>query len=216
VESDADLLDLHTNAAVAFFMYEDSLRMKKPWFPWRASDKGYKNNGPGWDPDGSHTWHTEEFAAEAVAAAKAVLKGDVAAPAETVSKPKNTGTPPTPGSIVYKIGPDDSDGLIAIVSRCLGLTAAPWPVRSAAAEMIAEHNGGTLDTVWRPGDSLAFPAEIEGIRSYVVQPGNGLIAIAKGLGLGGSKKAQTLVADINAWQGATPQPGAVWYGGPVA
>ena len=216
VDSDTDLLDLDTNAEVAFFMYEDSLRMKKPWFPWRASDKGYKNNGPGWDPDGSHTWHTEEFAAEATAAAKAVLGGEVAAPPTDSKTTTSSTSAPSAGSILYKIGPDDSDGLIAIVSRCLGLTAAPWPTRSAAAEAVAEHNGGTLDSVWQPGDVLAFPAEIDGVRSYEVQKGNGLIAIAKGLGLGGSKKAQELVADINAWQGTTPQPGAIWFGGPAA
>ena len=60
IDEDMDLLDLEINAAVAFWMYEDSIKSGKPWFPWRASDTGFKKRGPGWDPDGSHTWRTEQ------------------------------------------------------------------------------------------------------------------------------------------------------------
>ena len=205
IEKDADLLDLETNAAVAFQMYEDSLAFGKPWFPWRASDTGRDGSGPGWDPDGSHTWHTENFAAEAEAAAKAVLEsgGAPATPDGGGSSPRG----------IYTIGPEDSDGMIAIVSRCTGITDAPWELRRSATHAVAEHNGVTLEAVWRPGDSVRFPAAIEGVRSYTLKPGDGLIAIARGLGLGRSAAAQKRVAEINGWQGSTPHPGDTWYGG---
>ena len=51
--------------------------------------------------------------------------------------------------------------------------------------------------------------------TYTVQPGDGLIAITKGLGLGRSAAAQKRVTALNAWQGETPHPGVTWYGGPA-
>lgn len=115
----------------------------------------------------------------------------------------------------YTITSDDADGLIAVVARCVGIVDAPWAVRRAAAETVAHHNGADIDTTWwGPGDVVRIPAEIEGVRSYTVQPDDGLIAIAKGLGLGDDVDAQTLVAAINTWQGPVPRPDDVWYGGP--
>ena len=58
------------------------------------------------------------------------------------------------------------------------------------------------------------PAGIE-IEYGELLPGDGLIAIAKGLGFGRSKADQQRVAAINAWQGETPHPGDTWYGGPA-
>jgi hypothetical protein len=212
ITTDADLLDLDTNAAVAFFMYEDSVRAREPWFPWRGSDTGHDGSGPGWDRNGSHTWHTEDFAAEAAAAAKAVLEGGTPVPP---TKPSGPGEPtqPKPTSATYTIGTGDSDGFIAVVGRCVGITEAPWALRFAAAQAVAAHNGATLDKVWKPGNTVNFPASIDGVRSYTVQAGDGMIAIAKGLGLGRSAAAQKKAAAINAWQGATPHPGDTWYGG---
>ena len=86
IDDETDLLDLATNAAVAFAMYQDSVKAGKPWFPWRASDTGHKQAGPGWDPDGSHTWRTEQFATEAAAAAKAVLGGGAPATPKPTTK----------------------------------------------------------------------------------------------------------------------------------
>ena len=213
IDEDMDLLDLEVNAAVAFWMQEDAIKSRKPWFPWRASDTGFKNRGPGWDPDGSHTWRTEKFAAEAKAAAKAVLDAG-GRPADSPSAPE-TGRPTTTGGSrgTYTIVAADSDGISTLVGRCLGIADSPWAVRRAAAETVAEHNGADINTVWRPGDTIRFPPTIEGVRSYAVQPSDGLIAIAKGLGLGGSASARKRVAAINAWQGPTPHPGDTWYGG---
>ena len=106
----------------------------------------------------------------------------------------------------------DSDGISALVGRCVGIADAPWAVRRAAADAVAVHNGVTIDAIWRAGDTIRFPPTIEGVRSYTAQAGDGLIAIAKGLGLGGSAAAQR-VASINAWQGPTPHAGDTWYGG---
>ncbi len=215
IDDDMDLLDLEVNAAVAFWMQEDAIRSRKPWFPWRASDTGYKNHGPGWDPDGSHTWRTEQFAAEAKAAAKAVLDAggrpadSPSAPAPEDSRPAKKGS--SPGT--YTIVGTDSDGISALVGRCLGIADEPWALRRAAAEAVAEHTGGSIDSVWHPGDTLRFPPTIDGVRFYTVQAGDGLIAIAKGLGLGGSAAARKRIAAINAWQGPTPHPDATWYGG---
>lgn len=114
---------------------------------------------------------------------------------------------------VYTITADDADGFIAVVARSVGITDAAWSLRSSAATAVAEHNGVALDKVWRPGDSIEFPATIDGVRSYQVAAGDGMIAIAKGLGLGRSTAAQKKVAAINAWQGTTPHAGASWYGG---
>ena len=213
IDDDTDLLDLETNAAVAFRMQQDAVKVSKPWFPWRASDTGFKNAGPGWDPDGSHTWRTEQFATEAEAAARAVLDsgGRPATSAPTPVGGPAMASPTARGS--YTIVAADSDGISALVGRCLGIADAPWPVRRAAAEAVAVHNGVTIDAIWGPGDTIRFPPTIEGVRSYTVQAGDGLIAIAKGLGLGGSAADQQRVASINAWQGQTPHPGDTWYGG---
>jgi len=213
IDDDMDLLDLETNAAVAFWMYEDAIRFGEPWFPWRASDTGFKNAGPGWDPDGSHTWRTEQFAAEAKAAAKAVL-GTGAEPSAAKPTAATGRPPPTRGQRgSYTIVAADADGISALVGRCLGIEDAPWATRRAAAEVVADHTGVGLDAVWRPGDTIRFPPVIEGVRSYTVQAGDGLIAIATGLGLGRSAAAQERVAAINAWQGPTPHPGDTWFGG---
>lgn len=216
ITSDADLLDLDTNAAVAFFMYEDAIRFGEPWFPWRGSEKGHDGKGPAWDPKGSHTWHTEDFAAEATAAAKVAIKSKGKGKPDVRSTPPagERSTPPPESPSSYTIGRGDADGIIAVVSRCLGLTDAPWPLRSASAEAVAEHNGATLDRVWKVGDEVQFPAEIDGVRSYTVRPGDGMIAIATGLGLGRSKAAQGKATAINSWQGSTPHAGVTWYGGP--
>lgn len=217
IDDDVDLLDLDTNAAVAFWMQEDAVRSRKPWFPWRASDTGFKNRGPGWDPDGSHTWRTDKFAAEAKAAAKAVLDNGGRPPDRPPDPPSapESGRPATPkGSRgTYTVVAADSDGISALVGRCLGIADAAWAVRRAAAEAVAQHNGVGIDTVWQPGDVIRFPPTIEGVRSYAVQPSDGPIAIAKGLGLGGSASAQKRIAAINAWQGPTPHPGDIWFGG---
>jgi hypothetical protein len=66
-----DLLNINKNASAAYKMYQDSVREGRPWFPWRASDEGYKGVR-GWDPDGDHMWHTGDFVGEASAAATAV------------------------------------------------------------------------------------------------------------------------------------------------
>ena len=211
ITSDTDLLDLDTNAAVAFFMYADSVRSGEPWFPWRGSDAGHDGSGPGWDPKGSHTWHTNEFAADAGTAATAVLEGG--GTLDPPDKPSGPDEPTKPAAGSYTIGPTDSDGFIAVVGRCVGITDAPRALRFTAAEAVADHNAVTLENVWNPGETVTFPAQIDGVRSYSVKAGDGMIAIAKGLGLGGSAAAQKTVAAINAWQGATPHPGAIWYGG---
>ncbi len=215
IARDTDLLDLAVNAAVAFRMYQDSVSSKQPWFPWRGSDKGHDGSGPGWDPKGDHLWHTERFADGARAAASAVEANKGKAPADL-----STASPPPPASDAergcYTIATADADGLIAVIGRCLGISDAPWGVRFAAATAVAEHNGTSLDKVWRPGDVVRFPPKIAGVRAYQVQAGDGMIAIAKGLGLGRSAAAQQRVAAINTWQGATPHPGATWYGGPDA
>ncbi|MDX2381824.1 MAG: peptidoglycan-binding protein [Acidimicrobiia bacterium] len=221
IETDADLLDLDTNAAVAFQMFEDSVRFGEPWFPWRGSETGHDGSGPGWDSKGDHLWHTEDFAVEATAAAAAAVKGKGKAPASATPKKTKTskkqaaggtGTKGTPqGSYIFTS--DDADGFIAVVGRCLGITDAPWALRSSVATAVAEHNGVTLDNVWRPGDSVEIPSTIEGVRTYTVAAGDGMIAIAKGLGLGRSAAAQKKAAAINAWQGATPHAGNTWYGG---
>jgi hypothetical protein len=218
ITTDTDLLDLDVNAAVAFFMYEDSVRFGKSWFPWRGSEIGHDGSGPGWDPNGSHTWHTDEFASEAAAAAKAVIDGGDAPKAASKSPPKPQPEPPRaadgpPVAGVYTVGEGDADGFVAIVGRCLGITEASWALRSAAAEAVAEHNGIDLDHIWQPGDIVRVPPSVDGIRTYTVQSGDGMIALAKGLGLGRGAAAQKRAAAINAWQGVTPHPGVTWYGG---
>jgi peptidoglycan hydrolase-like protein with peptidoglycan-binding domain len=219
ITSDADLLDLDTNAAVAYFMYEDANRAGEPWFPWRASDRGHDGSGPGWDGKGSHLWRTEKFAAEATAAATAVLDsgGSPKLPAAKPTEQDAGATTDTgaPAEAHYTIVAGDADGLIAVVARCLGIVDAPWSLRLAAAEAVAAHNGVDLEHVWLPGDTLRVPPEIDGVRCYVVRPGDGPIAISKGLGLGRSAAAQRKVAEINAWHGGIPHAGAVWYGGPA-
>jgi peptidoglycan hydrolase-like protein with peptidoglycan-binding domain len=114
---------------------------------------------------------------------------------------------------VYEVTADDADGFIAVVARCVGITEAPWSLRSTAATAVAEHNGVALDKVWQPGNSIRFPATIDGVRTYTVAAGDGMIAITKGLGLGRSAAAQDLVATTNAWHSATPHAGDTWYGG---
>jgi hypothetical protein len=216
IESDMDLLDLETNAAVAFWMYEDAIRSGKPWFPWRGSETGYKNAGPGWDPDGSHTWRTERFAKEAKAAAKAVTDSGGSPTASTTPTSTDTGSRPSASGTsrgTYTVVAADADGISALVGRCVGIADAPWALRRAAAEAVVAHNGVPLDTAWKPGDTIGFPPAIGGVRSYTVQAGDGLIAITTGLGLGRSAAAQRRVAEINAWQGSTPHPGDTWYGG---
>jgi peptidoglycan hydrolase-like protein with peptidoglycan-binding domain len=113
----------------------------------------------------------------------------------------------------YTVTADDADGFIAIVARCVGITDAAWSLRSSAAAAVAEHNGVAVDKVWQPGDAIVFPASIDGVRTHAIGAGEGLIAIAKGLGLGRSASAQEKVAAINAWQGATPHAGQTWFGG---
>jgi hypothetical protein len=217
IDDEMDLLDLGTNAAVAFAMYQDSVKAGKPWFPWRASDSGHKQAGPGWDPDGSHTWRTEQFAAEAAAAAKAVLAGGGGTvPATTATTATATATTATASGNqrgTYVIVASDSDGISATVGRCLGIADAPFALRRAAAEAVAQHSGVAVDATWRPGDTIRFPPTIDGVRCYTVQPGDGLLAIARGLGLGETPAAQQRVTAINAWQGPTPHPGDTWYGG---
>jgi len=114
---------------------------------------------------------------------------------------------------VYVVTAADADGFIAVVARCVGITAAPWSLRSKAATAVAQHNGVALDKVWQPGNSIRFPATIDGVRTYKVAAGDGMIAITKGLGLGRSAAAQDLVATTNAWHSATPHAGDTWYGG---
>lgn len=116
---------------------------------------------------------------------------------------------------VYTIQSTDADGFIAVVSRCAGLTDAKWKLRLRAARRVAKVNGAAIDNVWQPGDEVEFPRRIRGVRTYKVQAGDGLIAIATGLGLGGDDAAQQKAAAINAWQGETPQPGDIWFGGPA-
>jgi peptidoglycan hydrolase-like protein with peptidoglycan-binding domain len=222
IGGDADLLDLDTNAAVAFQMYEDSVRHGQPWFPWRGSETGHDGSGPGWDPKGDHRWHTEKFADDARTAAAAAIKSKGRTPASkspptttpstTPKKPKGTGTTRSPRG-TYVVTSEDKDGFIAVVGRCLGTSDAPWALRSSAAQAVADHNGVKLEKVWRPGDTITFPATIEGVRSYTVAAGDGMIAIAKGLGLGRNTAAQKQATEINAWQGGTPHPGDTWYGG---
>ena len=213
ITTDTDLLDLETNAAVAWQMYQDSIAQKRPWHPWRGSEKGWNGNGPGWDGNGDHLWRTDEHRQEATAAATAVLPGD-----DTPDTP----TPPPAGGAAtaganergtYTITDHDSDGFVAVVSRCVGTTDAPWATRKRVAEAVAAHNGVALDKIWHPGEAVRFPPTIDGIRSYSVKPADGLIAIATGLGLGRDTTAQQRVTAINAWQGATPHPGDTWYGG---
>ena len=215
IDDEMDLLDLATNAAVAFAMYQDSVKAGKPWFPWRASDTGHKQAGPGWDPDGSHTWRTEQFAAEAAAAAKTVLGGG--APATPKPPTKTTPASTTKASATprgsYVIVASDSDGISATVGRCLGIADAPFALRRAAAEAVAKHTGVAVDATWRPGDTIRFPPTIDGVRCYTVQPGDGLLAITRGLGLGASAAAQQRVTAINALARPHPHPGDTWYGG---
>ena len=116
---------------------------------------------------------------------------------------------------VYEIQSTDNDGFIAVVCRCAGLTDARWKLKLRAARRVARVNGASIDNVWQPGDEVKFPKRIKGVRTYKVQPGDGLIAIAKGLGLGDDDAAQAKAAEINAWQGSTPQPGDIWFGGPA-
>ena len=215
IETAADLLVLDTNAAVAWQMYQDSIKQGRPWHPWRGSDTGWKGKGPGWDGNGDHLWRTEPYAAESRAAAQAVLRNN-AAPSKPI--PAAAKRPSTPGARVrgsYTITSADADGFVAVVSRCLGLAGSSWSVRRAVAAAIAEHNKVTLESVWRPGDAVRFPPTIPGVRCYTVKPGDGLIAIAKGLGLGRDTAAQARLTAINAWQGATPHSGDTWYGGAV-
>ena len=215
INTDTDLLVLDTNAAVAWQMYQDSLRQGRPWHPWRGSDTGWKGNGPGWDGNGDHLWRTDIYAAESKAAAQAVLQGTVAPAAPTPAGVRRHLT--TAGKVrgSYTIASGDADGFVAVVSRCVGLTGSPWSLRLAAAIAVAEHNSVPLEAVWRPGDSLRFPPTIPGVRCYTVKSGDGLIAIANGLGLGRAAAAQARITAINGWQGATPHPGDTWYGGAV-
>lgn len=214
ITSDTDLLDLATNAAVAFQMFQDSVSVGEPWFPWRGSEQGHTGSSPGWDPKGSHTWHTEDFAAEAKSAAAAVL--DKAAAPTTSPKPvpvpvRKKGDP----SGTYSITAQDSDGIVAAISRCLGIADQPWGPRRKAAEAVVEHNGASFVSPWSVGEVIRFPPTIVGVRSYTVKAGEGMLAIANGLGLGRSAAAQKRVIAINAWQGPTPHPGDTWYGGPA-
>jgi peptidoglycan hydrolase-like protein with peptidoglycan-binding domain len=223
INRDTDLLVLDTNAAVAWQMYQDSIKQGRPWHPWRGSDTGWKGNGPGWDGNGDHLWRTETHAAESRAAAQAVLQGN-GTPAPSTPAP-STPAPSTPapgggpaktagrvrGS--YTIGSADADGFVAVVSRCVGLTGSPWSLRRGAALAVAQHNNVALEAVWHPGDAVRFPPTIPGVRCYTVKAGDGLIAIANGLGLGRDAPAQARLKAINLWQGATPHPGDTWYGG---
>lgn len=213
IHDDMDLLDLGINAAVAFWMQEASIKSKRPWFPWRASDIGYKKAGPGWDPDGSHTWRTEKFAAEAKAAAKTVLEHGGAPTTSKATSEKATSKAPTSERGSYTIVAADSDGISALVGRCVGIADQSWAMRRAAAEAVAAHNGVTLDAAWKPGDTIRFPPVLDGVATHAVQPGDGLMAIARGLGLGQSAAARQHVTAINTWQGPTPHPGDTWYGG---
>lgn len=212
IERADDLLALDVNAAVAFSMYEHAAAVGKPWFPWRGSETGAGGHGPGWDPDGSHLWRTKKFAAEAKAAAQAVLDAGGRAPGKqsVAAQPKS---PKKAARGSYTITAADADGVSALVGRCVGIEDAPWAVRRAAAEAVAAHTDVPVDTVWNPGDTIRFPASIPGVRSYTVQAGDGPLAIASGLGLGRSKAAVARALAINAWQGSTPHPGDVWYGG---
>ncbi len=67
--------------------------------------------------------------------------------------------------------------------------------------------------MWHAGELIRIPPTIDGVRSYPVKAGDGLTAIATGLGLGRDAAAQERVRTINVWQGATPHPGDVWFGG---
>ncbi len=213
ISTDRDLLVVETNAAVAWQMYQDSVEQGRPWHPWRGSETGWNGKGPGWDGNGDHLWRTENYAAESRAAAQAVLHGE-GVPATPTPPP--TGGPSAMRARVqgsYTIGTADADGFVAAVSRCVGLTGSTWAVRRAAAAAVAEHNHVALDAVWHPGDTVRFPPIIPGVRCYTVKPGDGLIAIAKGLGLGRDAATQARLTAINVWQGATPHPGDTWYGG---
>jgi hypothetical protein len=215
IEKDTDLLDLHTNAAVAFRMYEDSVSFGEPWFPWRGSDKGYDGKGPGWDPEGSHRWRTRQFAAKAKSAAAAVLARREGSDGEQRRRRRRRRRSPADGGSrsTYTIRAADADGFIAVVGRCVGITDAPAALRGSAAEAVAEHNGVALDHVWRPGDEVRFPRKIDGVRSYTVERGDRVAAVADGLGLGRGEAARERVAAINDWQGRPPRPGDTWYGG---
>jgi hypothetical protein len=205
ITTDTDLLDLGKNAAVAYQFYRDSVAQGQPWLPWRGSETGADGSGPGWDPNGSHLWRTEPFAAEATAAADAVLASVAPPPAPSVK--------PMPS--VYTVKSSDSDGFIALVGRCVGIGSAPWSLRLSAAEAVAAYNGVPLNKMWRVGDSVRFPPTIKGVRAYTVKSGDTLATVTKGLGLGTGAPAQQRTKAINAWQGATPKPGNTWYGGPA-
>lgn len=211
ITSDTDLLDLDINAAVAWQMYQDSIAQRRPWHPWRGSERGWNGSGPGWDGNGDHLWRTEPHRAEAKAAAQAVLRSREEP--DTTTQPTENGHSTVRGTLrgTYTVNARDSDGFVAVVSRCLGITDAPWTTKRRVAEAIARHNGVALDRTWHAGDSIRIPPTVEGVRCYVVKPGDGLFAIAKGLGLG--RDATDRVVAINAWQGSTPHPGDTWYGG---
>lgn len=214
IRSDADLLDLDTNAAVARHLYEDSVEFGEPWFPWRGSERGRDGSGPGWDPNGSHRWRTEPFAAEARAAATAVEEG-VAGGVDPTSPGGRRRQRRGSSRSTYTVTTDDSDGFIAVVGRAMGITAGPFGLRLSAAEAVAEHNDVTLDAVWRPGDEVRFPGEIRGVRSHRVKRGDTVADVAQGLGLRSGAAAKRRVRSINAWQGGRPRAGQTWYGGAV-
>jgi hypothetical protein len=144
------------------------------------------------------------------------LLGDDQRPQENVTPPapakkasKKAAAQPDAPAGGYTLTEDDADGLIAVVARCVGITEAPGALRLAVASAVAEHNGATLERVWRPGDTIALPATITGVRCHTVGAGEDLAAVAAALG----GADQATVTAINAWQGTAPKAGTTWYGG---
>jgi peptidoglycan hydrolase-like protein with peptidoglycan-binding domain len=152
----------------------------------------------------------KKAAAKKAAAKKAAAKK---VPAKKAAAKKAAAGRAVDGS-AYTLTADDADGIIAIVGRSTGLTAAPWSLRSETATAVCAHNGATLDDVWHPGDVLKFPSSIDGVRTHTVTAGETLADVTRALGLGDD--AQAMVAAINSWQGAAPQAGQTWFGGPDA
>ena len=75
-----DLFDAYLNAKVAYKLFQNAQGWAKgddPGFhPWRGSDTGWENKGPGWDGNGDEMWHADKFVAEATAATAQYTSGD--------------------------------------------------------------------------------------------------------------------------------------------
>jgi hypothetical protein len=75
-----DLFNVDLNARVAYALFNQAKGWAKGndpgFFPWRGSDKGHDNSGPGWDGEGDHMWHADQFLAEATSATAKYQSGD--------------------------------------------------------------------------------------------------------------------------------------------